>query len=118
MSGFGRSVAAFVLPLAIGRALEIALGTPWGRNLAEATGNPSLATPEGRSLVRKYSAAAAAVALGVNITFGGRRGPGRDRLKTMGDLSELLLAAGALIKVGVDYVHDRREVESKLHRVA
>lgn len=122
MSDVGKSLAAFVVPLAVGRLIEFTLGTRLGKDLAEATGNPSLATPEGRHIIRKYSGAAAAIALGAALTLGrrpdARRGAPRDRVETLGLLSEALLSAGALIKVAVDYMRDKREMEQRRARSA
>jgi hypothetical protein len=117
LSDLNRSVAAFAVPLVVGRAVEMVLGTPWGKDLVESTGNGSLATSEGRRLVRRYSATAAAISLGAVVTIGratGKPRPRVDRLETLQNLSELFLAAGALLKVFVDYTKDRREMERRM----
>lgn len=117
MSDMSRSLAAFVLPLALGRTIEFILGTSVGKNLADSLGNPTLASVEGRKVVRKYSTAAAAVALGASFTFSrqqdGLRPARRDRAQTFGDVAELLLSAGALAKVASDYMRDQREVRRR-----
>src|SRR5512133_2119659 len=107
MSEMSKTLAAFVMPLAIGRLVEFVMGTPIGKNLAESVHNPSLASDEGKRVVRKYSSAAAAVAVGAMFTLG-RRPQGiaslrRDRAETVGFAAELLLSAGALAKIASDY---------------
>ncbi len=105
------------MPLVVGRLIEIVLTTPPGKRLADATGNPGLASAEGRRIVRKYSGAAAAVAFGAALALA--RPPAeqaakpRGKMETVRHLSELLLAAGALLKVAVDFAHDRQEMERR-----
>lgn len=105
------------MPIAVGRILEFALGTSWGQDAAARLGNPSLATDEGRRLVRQYSAGAAAAALTLAVALGQGRGGTRDRrpdrVETTGYMSELLLAAGALLKVASEFMRDRRKLEQK-----
>ncbi|MHB1006704.1 MAG: hypothetical protein ACYC3S_13835 [Chloroflexota bacterium] len=117
MSEMSKTLAAFVLPLAIGRLVEFVMGTPVGKNLAESVNNPSLASDEGKRVVRKYSSAAAAVAVGAVFTLGrrpqGTPGLRRDRAETIGLAAELLLSAGALAKVASDYIQDQRAVQRR-----
>lgn len=109
------SLLAFALPLVVGRMMDFALGTRWGRDLVASRGNASLATPEGRRLVRKYSGAAAAAAGALAFTLGRfsgeRKGPRPDNAQTVAYVAELLLAAGALLKVASDYLKDRKKME-------
>jgi hypothetical protein len=112
------SLAAFAIPLVVGRALEQLLKTSLGREAAEAIGNPQLATVEGRQLVRKYAGTAAAVAFGAVVTFTQGRallGPRRaDRVQTTTYLSEIFLAAGALFRVASEYMRDRQTLDRQL----
>ena len=114
MSDATRSVIAFALPLAVGRLLEYALGTAWGRDLVAKRGSPELATPEGRAVVRKYSGAAAASAAALAFTagrFGGAKGEARQGGEaTLTNVAELVLASGALLRVWADYAKDRKKV--------
>jgi hypothetical protein len=113
----GRTLAAFVLPLALGRAVEFLLSTSVGNRIAESVNNPTLATLEGRQVVRKYSTAAAAVAVGASFALArrpdGAVGRRRDREETVGLVAETLLSAGALAKVVADFLRDQREVKRR-----
>ncbi|MHB1133965.1 MAG: hypothetical protein ACYC4L_16485 [Chloroflexota bacterium] len=118
MSDAARSVIAFALPLAVGRLLEYALGTSWGRDLVVRRGSPELASPEGRQVVRKYSGAAAAAAAALAFTagrFGGAKETRRpDGEATLNNVAELVLAAGALLRVWADYAKDRKQAVSRI----
>lgn len=113
----GKTIAAFVVPMLVGRGVEVLLSTPLGSRLADALRSPTLATPEGRKVVRKYSAAAAAIAVGASVTLRGRLDGAtparRDRLESLGLVAEMLLSAGALAKIATDYIKDQREVQRR-----
>ena len=117
MSAMPSSLLAFALPLLVGRALDFALGTRWGKEVVTSTGNASLASPEGRRLVRRYSGAAAAAAAALAFILGHfcgeRRERKSDRAKTTAYAAELLLAVGALLKIASDYLKDRRAMEGR-----
>jgi hypothetical protein len=116
MAAGSQTLFAFAVPFVVGRVAEFALGTHWGKNLATSSGNPQLATSEGRHLVRRYSGTAAAAAATLAFTLGRlpseRSAAKVDRVQMVYYASELLLAAGALLKVGADYLKDHRQMPS------
>ncbi|MHB1414861.1 MAG: hypothetical protein ACYC1C_06380 [Chloroflexota bacterium] len=118
MSEVGQSILVFAGPLAIGRIFELVFRTPWGKDLAQATGNSSLTTDEGRRIIRRYSGAAAAIALGLAFVLRqrptGKPRPQRDRVETFRLFAELLLSGGALLKIVADYTEDRRDIEHRM----
>ncbi|MCL4466475.1 MAG: hypothetical protein M1401_15570 [Chloroflexi bacterium] len=117
MAGASQTVFAFAVPFVVGRVAEFALGTQWGKDLATSTGNAQLASDEGRHLVRRYSGAAAAAAATLAFVMGRlpseRSAAKADRVQMVTYASEILLAAGALLKVGADYLKDRQVMTSK-----
>ncbi len=105
-----RAILAFLLPLLLGKAFEKYLATDSGAKLAVKLGEPALASEEGRSMVRKYAAAAATAAVGVVYSLQQReaRYPGRNKSEAIGSFAELLLAGGALAKVVSDYLAEKQ----------
>jgi hypothetical protein len=117
--GPARLVAIVVLPLILGKVLQLFLGSPPGRKLVESAGMGELGTEEGVDMATKYASAGAAAvsaavtALGNKTQLAAGAVPNPKTLMTAAvaqDTAELLLATGALVKVVGDFLKEREEL--------
>jgi hypothetical protein len=117
--GPARLLAIVVLPLILGKVLQVFLGTGAGRKLVESAGMGELGTEEGIDMATKYASAgagavsAALTAIGNKTQLATGAVPNANALMTAAvaqDTAELLLATGALVKVVGDFLKDREEL--------
>lgn len=120
MKGPARLLVILVLPIVIGKILEVFLSSAPGRKLAEKSGNGMLATEEGIDMARKYGSAGLAAATTAATALMNRASlvpDARPDPKALSfaaiaqDTAELLLATGALVKVAGDFMKDREELK-------
>jgi hypothetical protein len=122
VKGPARLLVVLVLPLVIGKLLELFLSSGPGRSVAEKAGIGELTTGEGIDLAKKYaSAAGAAVATAATALTSSVPQPlyPLTSAKTASyaavaqDTAELLIATGALVKVVGDFLKDRERLRLK-----
>jgi hypothetical protein len=122
VKGPARLLVILVLPLIIGKVLEVFLSSGPGRKVAEKAGVAELSTAEGVEVAKKYAAAGsaaigtAATALAGRVQQTPHAVPNPKNLSyaaVAADTAELLLATGALVKVVGDFIRDREELKVK-----
>ena len=122
MKGPARLLVVMVLPLIIGKLLELFLSSSPGKSVARKAGVAELTTEEGIDMAKKYAAAAggavsmAATALTKPVTQASPPLPNPRNMAYSAvaqDTAELLLATGALVKVVGDFLKDREQLKVK-----
>jgi hypothetical protein len=122
VKGPARLLVIFVLPLVLGKALAMFLGSGAGRKLAARVGAAELATEEGIEMASRYASAGAGAISGAVSALTNKAElaagavPNPKALMTAAvarDTAELLLATGALVKVIGDFLKDREELRVK-----
>lgn len=122
MTGPARVLVVLVLPLIIGKLLEVFLSSGAGRAAAQKVGVPELSTAEGVEVAKKYAAAGAAAfntaatALARPVVQAPHAVPNPKAFSYAAvaqDTAELLLATGALVKVVGDFLKDREKLRVK-----
>jgi hypothetical protein len=120
VKGPARLLIVMVLPLVIGKVLELFLSSSPGKSVARKAGVAELTTDEGIEMAKRYAAAAggavsmAATALTKPVT---QASPALPNPRNMAysavaqDTAELLLATGALVKVVGDFLKDREQLK-------
>jgi hypothetical protein len=120
--GPARLLVILVLPLVLGKVLQLFLGSGAGKKLTANVGMGELSTEEGIDMASKYASAGAAAvstaltALGNKTHLATGAVPSPKSLATAAiaqDTAELLLATGALVKVVGDFLKDREELRVK-----
>lgn len=119
MRGPARLLVVLVLPLVLGKFLQVFLGSDAGRKVTAKVGMGELSSEEGIDMAVKYASAGAAAvstavtALGNKAQVANGAVPNPRSLATAAiaqDTAELLLATGALVKVVGDFLKDREEL--------
>lgn len=122
MKGPARLLVILVLPIVLGKVLELFLSSGPGKKVAANVGVGDLTTEEGIEMAKKYAAAGAAAASTAATALAGKAQmatgavPNPKALATSAvaqDTAELLLATGALVKVVGDFLKDREELRVK-----
>ena len=122
MKGPARLLVVLVLPLIIGKVLELFLSSSPGKSVARKAGVAELTTEEGIEMAKKYAAAAggavsmAATALTRPVSPATNPLPNPRNMAYSAvaqDTAELLLATGALVKVVGDFLKDREQLKVK-----
>lgn len=120
--GPSRLLVVLVLPLILGKVLQIFLGSGPGKKLTKNVGLGDLSTEEGIDMATKYASAgsaalsAAVTAIGNKTQLATGAVPNPKSLATAAvaqDTAELLLATGALVKVVGDFLKEREELRIK-----
>jgi hypothetical protein len=119
VKGPARLLVVLVLPLIIGKVLELFLSSSPGKAVARKAGVAELTTEEGVEMAKKYAAAAGGA---VSMAATALTKPASSPLpnpRNMAysavaqDTAELLLATGALVKVIGDFLKDREQLKVK-----
>jgi hypothetical protein len=122
VKGPARLLVVLVLPLIIGKVLELFLSTGPGKSVARRAGVADLTPDEGIEMAKKYAAAAggavsaAATALTAPVVHASSPLPNPRNMALSAiaqDTAELLLATGALVKVVGDFLKDREQLKVK-----
>ena len=122
MKGPARLLVVLVLPLIIGKVLELFLSSGAGKSVARKAGVGELTTEEGIEMAKKYAAAAggavslATTALTKPVAQATSPVPNPRNMSYAAiaqDTAELLLATGALVKVVGDFLKDREQLKVK-----
>jgi len=120
--GPARLLIVLVLPLIVGKVLEMFLSSSPGQKAVAKVGMGELSTDEGIEMAKKYAAAAggavsaAAAALTKPATQASSPLPNPRNMALSAvaqDTAELLLATGALVKVVGDFLKDREQLKVK-----
>lgn len=122
VKGPARLLVILVLPMVLGKVLQLFLGSGVGKKVAANVGIGDLTTEDGIDMATKYAAAGAAAASSAATALVGKAQlatgavPSPRSLATAAvarDTAELLLATGALVKVVGDFLKDREELRVK-----
>lgn len=115
MRGPSRLLFLLVLPFVIGKALEMFLPSRAGRAAASRVGQPELATEAGVEMATQYLSASAQAATGAVSALRGERVTARrgGAAAITEDTAELLLAAGAAVKIVSSFLRDRERLRAR-----
>ncbi|TAK24755.1 MAG: hypothetical protein EPO26_05970 [Chloroflexota bacterium] len=115
MRGPTRLLILLVLPFVIGKALETFLTSRAGRAVANRAGQPEMATEAGIEMAKQYVSASAQAATGAVSALRGERVTARRGgvAAIAEDTAELLLAAGAAVKIVSSFLRDRERLRAR-----
>jgi hypothetical protein len=121
MKGILRTVGFFALSLVVGEIVRRLLTSRAGEAVTEKLGHPELATHEGASAAAKE--AKRAIGLIKGVVSGEIKQPERPNVVAQPgwvgiarDASELLLAAGAVLKTASDFVSEDEKLRRRVAR--
>jgi hypothetical protein len=110
MRGPARLLVVVLLPVIVGKLVEMYLRSRSGQAAMARVGSAELSTPAGIALARDYvgtGSAALGAAIGALSTSPPARAVGTSAATIALDTAELLIAAGGLVKVVGDFLRDR-----------
>ncbi|HLZ06980.1 MAG TPA: hypothetical protein VKT80_00170 [Chloroflexota bacterium] len=122
MKNFLRGVGFFALSIVVAELVKRVVTSPVGRVAADKIGRPDLATLEGAAAVSREAKRAVGLvrtlttprAATVDRPVAQEREPGWVGLAS--DASEMLLAAGALLRAASEFVAEDKKIEKRVAR--